>query len=189
MNKTELTWKWMSYCSTATKPCREMSVQSPPSTMKVTSRCTTYPRMSMIQRWKRENISQWPKLPCGCISFCFLGNFWWWFMSNGCVSSNPIGKLVEACEKNTISKIQHDPTVDSKDMTTGALLVSPNSTLLSQSEFSLLSLILFIFLNRWPLCSFIGTFFPNYNFVPHLCLYVFYFIFHVNYLIYFCLNR
>jgi hypothetical protein len=45
------------------------------------------------------------------------------------------------------------------------------------------------FFYRWPLCSFIGTFFHNYNFVLHSCLYVFYFTFHVNYLVYFCLNR
>jgi hypothetical protein len=32
-------------------------------------------------------------------------------------------------------------------------------------------------------------FFHNYNFVPLSCFHVFYFIFHVNYLVYFCLNR
>jgi hypothetical protein len=104
------------------------------------------------------------------------------------VTSNPSSRLVEECEKNNISKTQHDPTMDSRDMATRALLVSPKSALLSLFEFSLLSLT-FFFWNWWPLCSFIGTFSPNYNFVPHLCLYVFYFIFHVNYLIYFCLNR
>jgi hypothetical protein len=64
------------------------------------------------------------------------------FCQTDCVSSNPAGQLVEDCAKNTISKIQHDLKVDSRYMAIGALLVSPNSTLLSLYEFSLLSLIL-----------------------------------------------
>jgi len=91
------------------------------------------------------------------------------------VLSKPSNQLVEECEKNNISKTQHDPTVDSRDMTTGALLAPPNSALLSLAEFSLLSLVsfLFLFLYWWPLCCFKGIFSLNYNFVLHLCLYVF----------------
>jgi hypothetical protein len=35
-------------------------------------------------------------------------------------------------------------------------------------------------------CCFKGIFSPNYNYVPHLCIY---FIFYVNYPVCFCLNR
>jgi hypothetical protein len=52
-----------------------------------------------------------------------------------CVPSNPSGPLVEECEKNIISKHQHDPMVDSRDMATGALLLPPNFALLSLVEF------------------------------------------------------
>jgi hypothetical protein len=60
------------------------------------------------------------------------------------VLSNPSGQLVEEFAKNNISKTQHDPTVATKDMATGALFALPNSTLLSLAEFSLLSLTLFL---------------------------------------------
>jgi hypothetical protein len=52
-----------------------------------------------------------------------------------CVPSNPSGPLVEECEKNIISKHQHDPMVDSRDMATGALLLPPNFAHLSLVEF------------------------------------------------------
>jgi hypothetical protein len=62
------------------------------------------------------------------------------FCQTDCVPSNPFGQLVEECEKNNISKNQHDPTVDSRAITTRALLAPPNSAFLSLAEFSLLSL-------------------------------------------------
>jgi hypothetical protein len=45
------------------------------------------------------------------------------FCQTDCVPSNPSGQLVGGCNKNNICKTQHDPTVDSRDMATGALLV------------------------------------------------------------------
>jgi len=32
---------------------------------------------------EEREIGRRPKLPCRCISFCFPGNVWWWFLSNG----------------------------------------------------------------------------------------------------------
>jgi hypothetical protein len=55
------------------------------------------------------------------------------------VSSHPSGWLLEECEKNNISITHHDPTVDSRDMAIRALLVPPNSALLSLAEFSIVS--------------------------------------------------
>jgi len=67
------------------------------------------------------------------------------------VPSNPSGKLVETCEKNNISKNQHDPMVDSRDMATGVLLVPPNSASLSSRILYCLShTSFFFFLNCWP---------------------------------------
>jgi hypothetical protein len=65
------------------------------------------------------------------------------FYQTDWVLSNPSGQLVEEFTKNNISKNQHDPTVATKDMATGALFALPNSTLLSLAEFSLLCLTLF----------------------------------------------
>jgi len=54
LNKTELTRKLTSYCSTRTTPCQSMHFWSPPYRIKATSRHTTYPKIGMLQRWKRE---------------------------------------------------------------------------------------------------------------------------------------
>jgi hypothetical protein len=137
---------------------------------------------------EEREIGRQPKLSCMCISFCFPGNLRWWFMSNGLCAFKSLQSVSKGCEKNNISRNQHNPTVYSRDMATGALLAPPNSALLSLAEFSLLSLTFFFF-NWWPLWCSKGIFTPNYNFVPHLCLYVFYFIFHVNYSACFYLNR
>ena len=60
--------------------------------------------------------------------------------------SNTSSKLVVECEKNNISKTKHNQTLDARDMAIGALLAPPNSTLISLTEFSLLShLSLFFF--------------------------------------------
>jgi hypothetical protein len=62
------------------------------------------------------------------------------------VPLNPSCHLVEECENNNISKNQHDPTVDSICMATGALLVPLNYAPLS-------SRILYshpFFFNWWP---------------------------------------
>jgi len=91
--------------------------------MKATSRHTTYPRMSMIQRWKREKSAGNQNCPTGVFPFLFQESSEDDFCQHDCGLSNPSGHLIEEWEKNHISKTQHDPTVDSKDMATGALLV------------------------------------------------------------------
>jgi hypothetical protein len=100
------------------------------------------------------------------------------------VPSNPSGQLAAMCEKNNISKNQHDPTVDSRDMATRELLVPPNSAPLSLAEFSIVSHP-FFFLNWWPFAV-LKAHFPLITFMS--LIYVFYFIFHVNYPVCFCLN-
>ena len=127
LNKTELTWKWTSYCSTWTTPCQRVRFRSPPSIMRETSRCTTYPKIGMIQRWNREKSVGDQNCLAGVFPFVFQENFDDDFHQTDYVPSNSVGQLVEECEKNNISKNQHDPTVDSRDMATGALLVPPNS--------------------------------------------------------------
>jgi hypothetical protein len=47
----------------------------------------------------------------------------------------------------------------------------------------------FFFFWTGGLFAVLKTFSINYNFIPHLCLYVFYFLFHVNYPVCFCLNH
>ena len=163
-----------------------MSFRSPPSRMKVTSRRTTYPSMNMIQRWKREKSAGNQTALQVHFLFVFQEISNDEFCHMDCVPSNPSVQLVDTCTKINISKTQHDPTVDFGDMAIGALLVLLQNLQLSLSAF--LYFFFFFFLTG-GLCSFIGTFFHNNNFVPHSCLYVFYFIFHVNYLVYFCLNR
>jgi hypothetical protein len=66
------------------------------------------------------------------------------FCQTDCVPYNPSGKLVEECNKNNISKTQHDPTMDSRDMATGALLVFLQN--LQLSLYHLFSLFFFLFL-------------------------------------------
>jgi len=123
LKKTELTWKWMSYCSTCTQPCWRNIFRSPPSRMKVTSRLTTYPRMSMIQRWKRDkSIGDQTALQVHFL-FVFHEIPDDDFCQPDCVPSNRSDQLVEDCNENNISKNKHDPTVDFRDMATRALLV------------------------------------------------------------------
>jgi len=136
----------MSYCSTCTKPCRRIRFRSPPSQMKETSRHTTYTRMSMIQRWNREkSVGDRTALQ---VHFLFV--FQEIADDDLCHtdfgSSNPSGQLVEECNKNNISKTQHDPTVDSRDMTTGALLVFSKICSSLSIRFSLFFFFFFFFI-------------------------------------------
>jgi len=103
-----------------------VSFRSPPSRVKTTSRRTTYPKISMIQRWKREKSAGDQNFPAGIFPFVFQDTSDDDFCSMDYVPSNPSSQLLEECEKNNISKTQHDPTVDSRDMSTEALLVHPN---------------------------------------------------------------
>jgi len=115
-------WKWTSYCSTSTKPCQRNIFRSPPSRIKVTSRRTTYPRMSMIQRWKRDKLAGDQTALQVHFPFVFQEISDDDFCQTDCVPSNPSGQLVEECNENNISKTKHNPTVDSRDIATGALL-------------------------------------------------------------------
>jgi len=141
LNKTELTRKLTSYCSTRTTSCQSMHFWSTPYRMKATSRHATYPKIGMLQRWKREKSVGDQNCPANVFPFVFHEISDDDFCQTDCVPSN--GQLVEECEKNNISKNQHDPTVDSRDIATRALLAPPNSAFLSLAEFSLLSLTCF----------------------------------------------
>jgi hypothetical protein len=65
------------------------------------------------------------------------------FCQTDCFSSNLSSHLVEEHEKNNISKDQHDPTMDFRDMATRALLVPPDSALLSSRILYCLTFFLF----------------------------------------------
>jgi hypothetical protein len=79
--------------------------------------------MSMIQRWKTEkSVDDQTALQVHFL-FVFQEMSDDHFYQPGCVASNPFSLLVEECNKNNISKTQHDPTVISRDMATGAFLV------------------------------------------------------------------
>lgn len=106
----------------------------------------------MIQRCKREKSVGNQNYPASVFSFVFQECFDDDFFQTDCVHSNPFDKLVEEWEKNNISKNQHNSIVDSRYMTTRSLLVPLNYTLLSLTEFSIVShfFFFFFFLNRWP---------------------------------------
>jgi len=162
----------MSYCSTWRTPFRRVSFRSPPSIMRETSRCTTYPKIGMIQRWKREKSASDQNCPAGVFSFVFQETSDDDFCQKDYVPSNPSSQFVEECDKNNISNNQHDPTVDSRYLATGALLVPPNSALLSSRILYCLSPF-FFFLNWWPFAV-LKAHFPLITFMS--LIYVFYFI-------------
>jgi hypothetical protein len=85
----------------------------------------------MIQRWKREKSTGDQNYPAGEFPFVFQETSDDDFCQMNYMPSNPSGQLVVECEKNNISKTQHDPTVNSRDMAIGVLLVPPNSASLS----------------------------------------------------------
>jgi len=157
--------------------------------MRETSRFTTYPKIGMLQRWKREKSVGDQNCPASVFPFVFQETSDDDFYQKDYVPSNPSGQFVEYCDKNNISKTQHDPMVYSRDMATRVLLVPPNFAPLSLAEFSTVShpfSFLFYFFKLVAFCCFKGTFSPNCIYVPHLCIYVF---FYVNYSVCFCLNR
>ena len=121
----------------------ENDFRSPPSRMKAKSRRTTYPIMSMIQRWKREKSAGDQTALQVHFLFVFQEISDDDFYQTDCVSSNPSGKLVEEYNKHNISQHQHDPTVDSRDMATGALLVFLQNLQLSLSLSPLFSIFFF----------------------------------------------
>jgi hypothetical protein len=143
----------------------------------------------MSQRWKRKKSAGDQNCPASEFPFVFQEPSDDDFCQTDYVPSNPSGQLVEECEKNNISKNLHDPTMDSRDMATGELLVPPNFASLSSRILYYLSHTSFFFFELLAFCCFKGTLSPNYLYVPHLYIYVFYFIFHVNYPVCFCLNR
>ena len=150
-----------------------MIFRSPPSKLKKTSRHTSYPRMTMIQRWMGDKSVGDQNCSTELFPFIFQKSSDDDFWQTDCAPSNPSGQLVEECEKNNI-KTSAWSMVDSRDMATGVLLIPPNSAPLSLAEFSIVSP--FSFFELVAFCFFKGTFSPNYNYIPHLCLYVFYFI-------------
>jgi hypothetical protein len=78
--------------------------------------------MSMIQRWKREKLAGDQTALQVHFPFVFQEISDDDFCQTNCVPSNPSGQLVEECNENNISKTKYNPTVDSRDIATGALL-------------------------------------------------------------------
>jgi hypothetical protein len=85
----------------------------------------------MIQQWKREKLTGDQNCPAGVFPFVFQETSDDDFCQKDYVPSNPSSQFIQECDKNNISKNQHDPTVDSRDIATGALLVPSNSAPLS----------------------------------------------------------
>jgi hypothetical protein len=79
--------------------------------------------MRMVQRWKREKSASDQTALQVHFLFVFHEIPDDSFCQTNCVPSNRSGQLVEECNENNISNNQYDPTVDSRDMATGALLV------------------------------------------------------------------
>jgi hypothetical protein len=77
----------------------------------------------MIQRWKREKSAGDQTALQVHFLFVFHEIPDDDFYQKDYVPSNRSGQLVEECNENNISKNQHDPTVYSRYMATGALLV------------------------------------------------------------------
>jgi len=93
----------------------------------------------MIQQWKREKSAGDQNCSAGVFPFVFQETSDDDLCQKDYVPSNPSGPLVEEWEKNTISKTQHAPTVDSRDMDIEALLVPSNSAPLSSRSLYCLS--------------------------------------------------
>jgi hypothetical protein len=72
--------------------------------------------------------------------------------------SNLSSQLVEECNKNNISAMQHDPTMDSRDMATRALLVFLQN--LQRSLYPLFSIFFFFFFLTGGLFQFYRHLFP-----------------------------
>jgi len=106
--------------------------------------------MSMIQRWKREKSAGDQTALQVHFLFVFHEIPDDDFCQTDCVPSNRSGQLVEECNENNISKTQSYPTVDSRDIATGALLVFSKNLQLSPLIrfslffFSVLSFFLFL---------------------------------------------
>ena len=156
-----------------------MIFRSPPSTMKATSRCTTYPIMSMIKRRKREKSSD----DQTTLQVYFLFVFQEIFDDDSVqqIVFLPISLVRQQMSviRTTYPKCNMIQRWSQDIWPLEHYWFSPKSGVLSLSNFLYFfsfSCFLF-FLNWWPICSFVGTFFHNYNFVPHLCLYVFYLFF------------
>jgi len=98
----------------------------------------------MIQRWKREkSVGDQTALQVYFL-FVFQAIYDDDFCQKDCDPSNPSGQLVEECNTNNISKTQHDPMVDSRDMAIGALLVFSKICSSLSIRFSLFFLLLFL---------------------------------------------
>ncbi len=98
------------------------------------------------------------------------------------VPSNPSGPFIYECEKNHISKYQHDPTVDARDMATEALLVHPNPAPLCNRILYRLSplfvfLSLFFFFNLVAFAVFKGTIVLLITFMSLIYVFIYYLFF------------
>ena len=134
----------------------------------------------MLQRWKRENSAGDQSYPASVFPFVFQE------MSDDdfYIKKIMFFQIPPVRQQRSVSK-----TIYLKTKTIQWWLPEiwpPEHHLLLQIlHFSLqlnfLYCLSLLFLDWWPLCCFKDIFSINYNFIPHLCLYIFYFIFHINY--------
>jgi hypothetical protein len=99
--------------------------------------------MDTIQRWNRDKSAGDQNCPARVFPFVSQELSDYDIYPMDYVLSKPSGQLVEEREKNNLSKTQHNSTVNSRDMTTEALLAPPNSALLSRRIFSTVSPLFF----------------------------------------------
>jgi hypothetical protein len=134
----------------------------------------------MIQRWKREKSAGDQNCSAELFPFVFQKISDDDFCQTDFVPSNLSDQLVEECEKNNISKTQHDPTVGYRDMATGVLLFLPKSAPLSLAEFSIVShsfLSFFFFsLNWWPLAV-LNVHFPLITIISLIYAFIYFILF------------
>jgi hypothetical protein len=130
----------------------------------------------MIQWCKREKSIGDQNCPVVEFPFVFQETSDDDFCQMDYVPSHPSGQLVEECEKNNISKNQHDPTVNSRDMATEALLVPPNSASLFSRILYCLSHTSFFFLNCWPFAV-LKAHFPLITFISLIYIFMYFILF------------
>jgi len=166
--------------------------RSPPSRIKTTSRRTTYSKIGMIQRWKREKSAGKQNCPVGVFPFVFQETSDDDFCQTDYVISNPSGQLVEECEKNNISKINMIQRWVPEIWLPEHYWFLPILHL-SLAEFSIVSHTLFFYFLNWWFFAVLKAHFPLITFMSliyiYIYIYIYYFIFNVNYPVCFCLNR
>ena len=129
-----------------------------------------------------REISLQPKLPRRIISF-FPEKFWWWFLSHGLCSFKSLWSVNRGVWEE--KHIQNSAWTNSGFQRYGHQSIIDSSKICTSLSSRILYCLSLFFFELVAFCCFKSTFSPNYNYVPHLCFYVFYFIFYVNYPVYY----